>query len=58
MPFRDLPGVTQCSFKRGEVLIAAGELTEYVYYLQSGVVYRELLTDAGHESIMSRKTKQ
>lgn len=56
MPFRDLPGVTQCRFKRGEVLIAAGEPAEYVYYLQSGVVYRELLTDAGHESIMSLKT--
>lgn len=56
MPFRDLPGVTQCRFKRGDILIAVGEQMEYVYYLQSGIVYREFVTDSGYESILSRKT--
>lgn len=55
MPFRDLPGVTKCRFEPGDCLIAAGERVDYIYYLQKGVVYRELLTDKGHESILSRK---
>ena len=55
MPFRDLPGVTKCHFKPGDCLIAAGERVDYIYYLQKGVVYRELLTDKGYESILSRK---
>lgn len=55
MPFRDLPGVTKCQFKPGDCLIAAGERVDYIYYLQKGVVYRELLTDKGHESILTRK---
>jgi len=56
MPFRDLPGVTQCRFKRGDYLIRAGEPMEYVYYLLRGTVYRESVTDSGHEHILSRKT--
>lgn len=56
MPFRNLPGVTLCRFKRGERLISAGEKIEFVYYLQKGIVYRELVTDSGHESILTSKT--
>lgn len=56
MPFRNLPGVIQCRFKRGEHLISAGEKVDYVYYLQKGIVYRELVTDSGHESILTSKT--
>lgn len=56
MPFRDLPGVIQCRFKRGDYLIRAGESVEYVYYLLQGTVYRESVTDAGHETILSRKS--
>lgn len=55
MPFRDLPGVTLCRFKRGDYLIRAGEQVEYVYYLLKGTVYRESVTDAGRERILSRK---
>ena len=55
MPFRDLPGVTQCRFKRGDVLIHAGEQVEYIYYLLKGTVYREMLTEAGYESILGIK---
>lgn len=55
MPFRDLPGVTQCRFKQGECLISDGEYIDYVYYLVQGTVYRELLTDSGYESILSVK---
>lgn len=55
MPFRDLPGVTQCRFKQGECLISDGESMEYVYYLRKGTVYREMLTANGYESILSVK---
>ena len=40
MPFRELPGATPCRFRKGELLIKAGEPTEYVYYLTKGVDYR------------------
>ena len=55
MPFRDLPGVTQCRFRKGERIMRAGEPIEYVYYLTKGTVYREVVTDKGYESILSRK---
>lgn len=55
MPFRDLPGVVQCRFRKGEFLIRTGETMEYVYYLVKGSVYREVITDKGYESILSRK---
>lgn len=55
MPFRDLPGVEQCRFKKGDCLLPAGERVEYVYYLTKGTVYRELISDKGYESILSRK---
>ena len=55
MPFRGLSGVTQCRFKRGDVLIHAGEQVEYVYYLLKGTVQREMLTKAGYESILGIK---
>ena len=55
MPFRELPGATPCRFRKGELLIKAGEPTEYVYYLTKGVVYREMTTEKGYESIFSRK---
>ena len=55
MPFRDLPGVTQCKFKKGERLIRAGEPIDYIYYLIKGSVYREVVTDKGYESTLSRK---
>jgi CRP-like cAMP-binding protein len=55
MPFRELPGAIPCRFRKGELLIKAGEPTEYVYYLTKGVVYREMTTEKGYESIFSRK---
>ena len=55
MPFRDLPGVVQCRFKKGERLMRAGEPIDYIYYLIKGTVYREIVTDKGYESILSRK---
>ena len=55
MPFRDLPGVTQCRFRKGERIMRAGEPIEYVYYLTKGTVYREVVTDKGYESILSKK---
>ena len=55
MPFRELPGVVQCRFKKGECMLPAGEPVEYVYYLTKGTVYRELISDNGYESILSRK---
>ncbi len=55
MPFRNLPGVTQCRFKRGDYLIRAGESVDYVYYLIQGTVYRELISPSGKISILSSK---
>ncbi len=56
MPFRDLPGVTQCRFQQGEYLISVGEQIDHVYYLVKGIVHREFLTVSGYESILSIKT--
>ena len=58
MPFRDLPGVTQCRFKKGEKLIVAGEEIEYIYYLIKGTVYRELVTAKGYEGIFACKKSE
>ena len=55
MPFRNLPGVTQCRFKRGAYLIRAGEQVDYVYYLLQGTVYREMVSASGRISILSSK---
>lgn len=55
MPFRDLPGVIQCRFKRGDYLIRSGERVEYIYYLLQGTVYRESVTATGTETILSSK---
>lgn len=57
MPFRNLPGVTQCRFKRGDYLIRAGESVDYVYYLLQGTVYRELISPSGRISILSSRAK-
>ena len=58
MPFRDLLGVTQCRFKKGEKLIVAGEEIEYIYYLIKGTVYRELVTAKGYEGIFACKKSE
>ena len=55
MSFRDLPGAVQCRFRKGERLIRAGEPIEYIYYMVKGSVYREVVTDKGYESILSKK---
>lgn len=55
MPFRDLSGVTQCRFRKGERIMRAGEPIDYIYYLTKGTVYREVVTDKGYESILSKK---
>lgn len=57
MPFRDLPGVVKCRFKRGDCLIRAGEPVEYVYYLLSGTVYKELVSSSGRISVLNSKAK-
>lgn len=55
MLFCDLPNATLRQFKAGDVLIAAGEPVDYVYYLLSGTVYRETLTSSGNEYIVGRR---
>lgn len=57
MVLRDYPGVERVFFKAGEVLIKAGEPVEYVYQLVHGLVYRVVVSEAGNETIMSRKTE-
>lgn len=44
-----------CFFKKGDILIKDGDRVDYVYYLRKGTVYREIVTDAGVESILSCK---
>lgn len=56
MPFRDLPGVVECRFRKGDTIIYDGEEVKYIYYLQKGTVYREVITESGNESILSTKT--
>ncbi len=56
MPFREIPGATLCRFRKGERIIRAGEQLDYIYYLTKGTVYREVVTDKGYESILSRKS--
>ncbi len=55
MPFRELPGAVQCKFRKGERIMRAGEPIDFIYYLTKGTVYREVSTDRGYESILSRK---
>lgn len=55
MPFRHLPGVSERHFRRGKIMIHAGEEVECVYYLIKGTVYREVVTASGNESILSTK---
>lgn len=55
MPFRELPGAIQCRFRKGERIMRAGEKIDYIYYLTKGTVYREVVTDKGYESILSKK---
>lgn len=55
MPFRNLPGATLCTFKKGEHLISAGDEVQAIFYLSSGVVYRIMTRASGNETIVSRK---
>ncbi len=52
---RAIPGAEPCFFKKGEILIAEGDYIDYVYFLRKGVVYREIITDKGMESVLSFK---
>lgn len=47
MSFRDLPGTTICRFAPGDYLMRVGDPMAYVYYLEEGVVNREILTVTG-----------
>lgn len=53
--FRHLPGAELCYFQPGEYLIEAGEPLKYIYYLQSGIVYREIVTSSGNENVLNRR---
>lgn len=55
MDFLMLPGVSECHFRKGDVLIYAGQEVDCVYYLKKGVIYREIITASGNESILSTK---
>lgn len=55
MDFLTLPGVSECHFRKGDVLIYAGQEVDCVYYLKKGVIYREIITASGNESILSTK---
>lgn len=55
MPFRELPGVEPCFFKKGDCIISSGETLRYVYYLKKGTVHREIVSANGVESIISIK---
>lgn len=55
MLFCDIENVTLRQFKSGDVLIAAGEPVEYVYYLLSGIVNREMITIGGNEYIIGQR---
>lgn len=56
MPFRNLPGAKLCHFRKGEVLISAGQIVTHIYYLVIGTVYREIATESGSETIINVKT--
>lgn len=53
--FRNLPGAELCYFQPGEYLIESGAPLRYIYYLQSGLVYREVVTASGNENFLSRR---
>lgn len=56
MPFRQLPGARLCCFKKGDILISDGEPISCLYYLIDGLVYREIITESGNETIVNMKT--
>lgn len=53
--FRNLPGAELCYFQPGEYLLECGAPLRYVYYLQSGLVYREVVTASGNENFLNRR---
>lgn len=53
--FRNLPGAELCYFQPGDYLIESGTPLRYVYYLQSGLVYREVVTASGNENFLNRR---
>lgn len=55
MPFRHLPGVSTCRFKRGDYLYHVGDRMDHVYYLIRGRVKREVLSAGGHTMISTVK---
>lgn len=57
MALKDYPDVERVFFQPGEVIIKAGEPIECVYQLVQGTVYRVVVSQAGNENIMSRKTE-
>lgn len=52
MPFRHLPGVTTCKFKKGDYLLRRGLPMNAVFYLKKGAVKREVMSSNGDIHIM------
>ena len=55
MPFSHLPGVKRCYFKQGDYLIRMGQRMDYVYYLEKGIVSREMVSEHGARTFLSQK---
>ncbi len=53
--FRQLSGAELCHFRKGEIIIKAGEAVEYIYYLMKGSVYRKIIARNGGETIVTVK---
>lgn len=55
MPFREIPGATYCTFKKGDILINEGEMVESLYYLLEGRVKRISVNDEGEKYTLELK---
>lgn len=55
VPFSHLPGVKRCYFKQGDYLIRMGQRMDYVYYLEKGIVSREMVSEHGARTFLSQK---
>jgi len=51
MNFFNIPDTREIFFSKGEVMISSGEIIDTLYYLKKGMVYREIFTEKGNETI-------
>lgn len=50
MDFKLLRGAVHCVFRKGDIIMQAGQSVDYIYYLVSGSVCRNIMSQSGGET--------